>query len=113
MNVTFKREPVEDAISLVRTCRDKLFPKDTPEGLSPEFYQTLSYKGDMEERERFDNAIRLLRILLPPEAQTNDMKNKKCTNCHEGVYQEVDIHSAMKGQVHCSNCDVAVQRWQA
>ena len=38
---------------------DKMF-KDIPEGLSPMFYHTLSYDGDMKVRERLDNIANFL-----------------------------------------------------
>lgn len=34
--------------------------KDIPEGLSPMFYHTLSYDGDMKVRERLDNIANFL-----------------------------------------------------
>lgn len=38
---------------------DKMF-KDIPEGLSPMFYHTLSYDGDMKVRQRLDNIANFL-----------------------------------------------------
>lgn len=50
---------VVKAIEYLYPNVDKMF-KDIPEGLSPMFYHTLSYDGDMKVRERLDNIANFL-----------------------------------------------------
>jgi len=47
------------AIEYLNPNIDKMF-KDIPEGLSPMFYHTLYYDGDMKVRERLDNIANFL-----------------------------------------------------
>ena len=48
-----------EAIEYLYPNIDAMF-KDIPEGLSPMFYHTLSYDGDMKVRERLDNIANFL-----------------------------------------------------
>ena len=45
-------------------------------------------------------------------SKTTDMKNKKCTACKKGTYQETDQHDDMDGVLHCDKCNKEVKRHQ-
>lgn len=49
-----------EALEFLLPIGEQMFPKDIPSGLSPMFYHTLSYDGDMKVRERLDNIANFL-----------------------------------------------------
>ena len=41
-----------------------------------------------------------------------DVMGLTCFQCHNGTYQETTIYDDWDGKLHCTNCDVRVDRHQ-